>query len=216
MIFKNREHAWKLLGEYLKQNLLIDNPNNWIVLAIPRWGLPVAYRVWKTLNIPVDILVVKKLAPLTLPEYGFWAMAPDWTIIYDKNYMYSLWVNDKDLEFIKSKTLKEINNRIQKYANWKLPNVNWKNVIIIDDWVATWYTAAVAAMWAKNNSAKQIILAIPVCPADINEKLNKFFDKIFCLYSAIYFQAVGQFYKDFHQVEDEEFFEYIKKLNKNT
>jgi putative phosphoribosyl transferase len=212
MIFQNRTHAGIMLGEYLKNNLKIINKNNWLILAIPRWGIPVAYEVWKILNIPISILVVKKLAPFNLPEYWFWAMAPDWSIIYDKNYMYQLWVSEKDLKKIKEKTLNEIKKRIEKYALWKLPNVKWKNVIIIDDWIATWYTAAVAAMWAKNNWANKVILAIPVCPAYINKDIAKNFDKIICLYPAENFQAVWQFYIDFHQITDDEYFDYITRM----
>ncbi len=208
MIFKNREQAWKLLWEYIKRIFKVDDPNKWLVLAIPRWWIPIAWRVSKILNIPMDILVVKKLAPLAFPEYWFWAMDPDGNVLIDTVYMRSLWVDDQQLAMIQSKTINEIARKLEKYAKWKLPDVNWKNVIIVDDGVATGFTVAVAANWAKRHGANKVILAVPVCPADIDLKLNRFFDQIICLSPQQNFQAVWQFYEDFHQVDDEEIKKY--------
>jgi predicted phosphoribosyltransferase len=149
---------------------------------------------------------------LAFPEYGFGAMDPDGQMLIDFPYMESLWVDENQFILIRSKTINEIANKLEKYAGGKVPNVAGKNVIIVDDWVATGFTVAVAANWAKRHGAKKVILAVPVCPADVNYRLQRFFDEIICLSPQQNFQAVWQFYEDFHQVEDEEFFDYLKKL----
>ena len=131
MLFKNRQEAGQLLAEYLEKVLNIENPQNWIILFIPRWGIEIALEVSKKLWIKFAPLVVKKLAPLYMPEYWFWAVDPDGYIIYDRNYMYALGVDDDMLWLIHQKTLEEVKQRVKKYSFGKLPDVNWKNVIIV-------------------------------------------------------------------------------------
>ena len=212
MLFKNRQEAGQLLADYLEKVLNIENPQSWIILFIPRWGIEIALEVSKKLWIKFAPLVVKKLAPLHMPEYWFWAVDPDGYIIYDRNYMYALGVDDDMLWLIHQKTLEEVKQRVKKYSFGKLPDVNWKNVIIVDDWVATWYTAAVAASWAKRHGANKVILASPVCPADIDLRLWKYFDEIYCLYKDPNLRAIWQYYLDFHQIEDDEYFSLLKSI----
>ena len=221
-LFKDRFEAGEKLGKFLKDKLDIKNKDNWIILYIPRWWLPIAINVADILWLKYFPIIVKKLAPLYMEEYWFGAMAPDGNILYDESYMRFLWVDDEQLNSIKQKVFEEIIQRIKKYAFGILPDVKWKNVIIVDDWIATGYTAAVAWLWAKNQGAIKVILAIPVCPGNINwqifwdlqSKLKNYFDEIYCLYPMTDFQAVGQYYQDFHQIEDEEYFSLLRKWRK--
>jgi len=212
MFFKDRYEAWLKLAELIKNKRLYWKDS--LLIAIPRWWLPVAYKIAEELKIPVWILPVKKLAPLAWPEYWFGAMDPDGIYLVDIPYAQALWVDEIQFQQIKSKTLVEIVDKIKKYTNWNLPDVSWKNVIIVDDWVATWFTVAVAADWVRRHWAKKVILAVPVCPSDIWERLKRYFDLIICLSPQQNFQAVWQFYEDFHQVEDSEFLNLRKALEK--
>ncbi len=206
----DRVQAGQILAQFLAQHLNITDNKDWLVIFLPRWGLPVAKEVGKILNIPIYPLIVKKLAPLDMPEYGFGAMDPDGNVVYDESYMNYLWVDTQQFELIKQKVYNEILKRIQKYSNWVLPDVKEKNIILVDDGVATWYTVAAAATWIRNHWAKKIILAVPVCPVNIDTRLSNFFDQIICLYPRQDFQAVGQYYQDFHQIEDDEYFKLLQ------
>jgi predicted phosphoribosyltransferase len=206
-IFKDREEAGKLLGEFLK-SFNFDKENS-IILAIPRGGVPVAYQVSKALNIPFSLVIVKKLAPLSEPEAAFGAIAPDGTVYIDEHLMRYMGVSEEELEIVKEKALSEIKRRIKDYLKNKEPDVKGKDVIIVDDGIATGYTAMVAAMYVKKKGANNVYLAVPVCPADSISRVKKVFDDVFCLHPVeTPFFAVGSYYQDFHQLTDEEMYKF--------
>ncbi len=219
MLFENREEAGDRLAEELEKLNL--NSKETVILAIPRGGVPVAYRVSKKTGIPFSLIVVKKLAPPYNPEAAVGAIAPDGTYMLDENYISA--IPEDTLEQMKKKAMSEIKNRLEKYLNNKLPDVKDKNVIIIDDGIATGYTALVAGKYVKNLGAKSVILAVPVCPSDSIPRVSKVFDSVVCVHrSNDIFFAVGAYYRDFHQLSDDEMFLYLKKaesedlLYKNT
>jgi len=113
---------------------------------------------------------------------------------------------------MKAEAMEEIRKRFDKYLNNKIPDVKDKYVIIVDDGIATGYTALVAGKYAKNLGAKEVILAAPVCPYDSIPRVKETFDKVLCLHRASdMFFAVGTYYIDFHQLSDEEMFSYLRK-----
>lgn len=209
MIFKDRFQAGNLLAEHIK-NLNIDLTNT-VILAIPRGGVPVAYQVAKHLNIPFGLVVTKKLAPFSDPEAAFGAVATDGSFIVDESLKTYMNISQEELEAIKEKAVKEAVEKEKKYIKSK-PNLENKNVIIVDDGIATGYTAIVAAKYIKNQRAKKVILAVPVCPTDSYRRALEHFDDVVCYHKVeSYFFAVGAFYEDFHQVEDQELFQILQK-----
>ena len=212
-IFENREEAGKLLGRLLSQYIekLDLSPNNTIILAIPRGGVPIAYYISKETGIPFSLVITKKIAMPSNPEAAIGAIAPDGTFMLSS---YAYYLSDSQLEEAKRLALKEAIEKKQKYLK-KEPDLKDKNVIIVDDGIATGYTAMVAGMYAKNKGAKNVILAVPVCPEDSINRVKEVFDEIICYEKAdTPFFAVGAFYKDFHQVSDEEVREYEEKAQK--
>lgn len=211
MRFTNREEAGKLLAEQIKKELPDLDKENTIILAIPRGGVPVAYQVAQELNIPFSLIVTKKLAPLSDPEAAFGAIATDGTYIVDSELMKYMGVSQEEFLIVKQKALEEAIKKEKKYISTK-PNINGKDIVVIDDGIATGYTAIVAAMHLRKHGAKKVILAIPVCPADSAKRVLRYFDEIVCYHKvdSLYF-AVGAYYMDFHQVEDDELFDIIQK-----
>ena len=212
MKFKNREEAGKLLAEKVKELNL--PPKDSVILAIPRGGVPVAYQVSKETKIPFSLVVVKKLTLPYDPEAAVGAIAPDGTYVVDPAFFPAV-SEGMLLEEMKQKALEEINKRIQKYLNGKIPDINGKNVIIIDDGLATGYTALVAGLYARNLGAKKLILAVPVCPRDSLQRAYKVYQNVVCyeLVDTPFF-AVGAYYEDFHQLSDEEMFKYLEMAKK--
>ncbi len=210
MMFENREEAGRKLGLYLSNKFF--QKNNTIILAIPRGGVPVAYEMAKILKIPFSLVITKKLAPLKDPEAAFGAIAPDKSTVIDENYMKYMGVSETELNLIKEKALKDMQERIVKYLKSKEPDIKDKDVIIVDDGIATGYTAIAAGIYAKNKGAKNVYLAVPVCPSDSISRVLKYFDDVFCLEKVdTLFFAVGAYYRDFHQISDEEMFSIIEK-----
>ena len=209
-IFENREEAGKLLGRLLSQYIekLGLSPDDTIILAIPRGGVPIAYYISKETGIPFSLIVTKKIAMPSNPEAAIGAIAPDGTFMLSS---YAYYLSDTQLEEAKKIALKEAIEKQRKYLK-REPDLKDKNVIIVDDGIATGYTAMVAGLYAKNKGARKVILAVPVCPEDSINRVKDIFDEVIC-YEKVDtpFFAVGAFYRDFHQVSDEEVKEYEEK-----
>jgi predicted phosphoribosyltransferase len=158
------------------------------------------------------MIITKKLAPKSNPEYGFGAIAPDGTFLISERTIRFMQIPPNELKQIKKNALSEIYRRIEKYMDGKQPDLKNKNVIIIDDGIATGYTAMVAGKYAKNRGATKNILAIPVAPLSSLKEAKEIFDKIVCINTieTLHF-AVGYYYEDFHQISDEEMFEYLQR-----
>jgi len=210
-MFENRQQAGEMLAQYIAKYIYDHqiNPQDVVVAFMPRGGLPIANEVAKVLKVPVFAVLVKKLAPFHKPEYGFGAIAPDGTTFVDNFYMKHLGVNESDLSWIIESTLEKI-KQYQKFKIWDEKIVKDKIVFLVDDGIATGYTAVVASKYLKNLGAKKVILAVPVCPARLSSAVVKEFDDIICLNPIYDFYAVGQGYLDFHQITDEE---YMKMKN---
>lgn len=213
--FNNRTHAGKLLAQKLKESSL--NLKESMLLAIPRGGVPVAYEVARKLNIPFSLIITKKLAPLSNPEFAFGVITPDGTTLINKNYLSYYGINDEELEQIKVRALTQIKNRVQKYQINENIELNRKNTIIIDDGIASGYTAMVAGKYIKRKGSKKTILAIPVAPRNSIKKAKSVFDLTICYQpiETISF-AVGAYYNDFHQVQDEDLYNYICKAKEQN
>ncbi|ACO03287.1 MAG TPA: phosphoribosyltransferase [Persephonella sp.] len=209
MKFRNREEAGKLLAGEIKRNL--EKTEDVVILAIPRGGVPVAYYVSKETGIPFHMVVTKKITPPYEPEAAIGAIAPDGTFMIS-SYAY---LSEKELEEAKKRALEGALEKLKKYSRGEEPYVKDKTVIVVDDGIATGYTAMVAGEYLKKRGAKKVILAVPVCPVDSVERVKKVFDQVICYHKDnTPFFAVGMFYEDFHQVTDDEMFNYIKKAEK--
>jgi len=215
MKYENRKKAGEVLANNIRKEFS-KSIKEFIILAIPRGGVPVAYSVAKELYIPFNLVITKKLAHPNNPEVAIGAIAPDGTYEINERILY-YGVDRENLNELKNNALKKVEARIEKYSKGKQPDVKNKNIFVIDDGIATGYTALVAGKYLKNLGAKKVILAIPVCPEGSIEKVKKVYDELICP-SIIksYSFAVGSYYDDFHQNTDEELFDYIEKAKKNN
>ncbi|TFF84877.1 MAG: phosphoribosyltransferase [Promethearchaeota archaeon] len=215
MKYENRKKAGKVLANKIRKE--IPKPiKEFIILAIPRGGVPVAFSVAKELDIPFNLVITKKLAHPNNPEVAIGAIAADGTYEINERILY-YGVDQENLDKLKNNALEKVETRIKKYSKGKQLDVKNKNIFVIDDGIATGYTALVAGKYLKNLGAKKVILAIPVCPESSIEKVKKVYDELICP-SIIksYSFAVGSYYDDFHQNTDEELFDFIKKAKKNN
>jgi len=205
MIFKDRREAGKKLTYKLKK---YKNKKEVIVLGIPRGGVEVAFEVAKILKVPLSIVVTKKIGHPFESEFAIGAVSPG-------NYIVdNVGGKEAKQEYIK-KTVrgmkKEIKRRYTKYTKGKLPQLKNKIVIVVDDGLATGFTMLAAVKYVKSKNPKKVIVAVPVAAQDSFEKVKKMADELVCLEVPGFFFAVGSFYQEFLQLEDEEVRFYLEE-----
>jgi len=208
MIFKDRKEAGKRLADRLKK---YKNKKDVIVLGIPRGGVEVAFNVAKLLHVKLSIVVTKKIGHPFESEFAIGAVSPG-NYIVDEGYG-----KEAKEDYIK-KTVREMNKEIKRrykeYTKGKLPQLKNKNVIVVDDGLATGYTMLAAVKYVKSKNPKKIIVAVPVAAQDSFEKVKKMADEVICLDVPVFFSAVGSFYQEFEQLEDEEVRFYLEEAKK--
>jgi len=205
MIFKDRHEAGQKLAKKLNK---FKDKKDVIVLGIPRGGVEVAFNVAKLLHVKLSIVVTKKIGHPFESEFAIGAVSPG-NYIVDEGYK-----NKAGEEYIK-KTVREMNKEIKrrykKYTNEKFPELKNKTAIIVDDGLATGYTMLAAVKYARSKNPKKIIVAVPVAARDSFEKVKAIADEVICLQVPIFFSAVGSFYQEFLQLEDEEVKSYLEE-----
>ena len=208
MIFSDRKEAAKELSKVLSD--LIEDSESTIVVGIPRGGVILSYEIARELGIKFSVVVVKKIPSPHDPELGIGAIAQDGTIVINDDLVLELGIGKLYIDEVVKRLKKEINKRLEFYGIEKsnLKKMKGKNVIIVDDGIATGATMEAAIRAIKKNKPRKIIVATPVAQKDVLEKLSKLVDKIVCINEVEMLGAVGMFYIDFAQVDDEE----VKKL----
>ncbi|KAH7716748.1 hypothetical protein AAVH_15841 [Aphelenchoides avenae] len=164
-LFTDRREAGRKLAERL-QHLKSEKP---VVLALPRGGVPLAYEVAKVLEAPLDLLMVRKIGAPGHEEYGVGAVVDGASpqMVLNEEAVRMLHISREYLENTKRRELDEIVRRRAKYLKGHPPiPVEGRTCIVVDDGIATGYTARAALESLKQSGAKRAILAVPVAPED--------------------------------------------------
>jgi predicted phosphoribosyltransferase len=209
MIFADREDAGGKLAVLLRDS--IKEAKEFIILAIPRGGVPVAHVISRELGIPMGVVIVRKLGIPWNPEAAFGSIDPDGRVYVDEHTVRHLGIPESTIREIAEREYEELKRRERVFLPRGYPPMEGKRVIIVDDGIATGYTAVAAGNFARNRGAKEVWLAVPVCPAELGKRIRESFDRVLCLHrdeSPSF--AVGMFYRDFHQMDDEEVLGYLR------
>ena len=200
MIFEGRVDA----GERLAKALLDYTGRDVVVLAIPRGGVIVGEVVARHLGAPLDVVVPRKIGAPGNPELGLGAIAPGVRVLDDR-LIQMLGVSPQYLEQEIVAQEGEIERRMAAYRAGRPPvNVAGKVAVVVDDGVATGGTAVAAVRWARAQGASTVVLAVPVAPGAALGRLRKEADDVVVLAAPEPFFAVGEWYRRFDQVSDEE------------
>ena len=207
MMFRNREEAGRLLAQALVE---YEGRPNLVVLGLPRGGVPVARIVADFLGATMDVFLVRKLGVPWQPELGFGAIAetpradPPVRVI-DQGLVRECGLGPKVIEEIAAREQREIDLRSHLYRGTRsLVDIHGKEVIIVDDGLATGSTMLAAVRALRQQHAKRIVVAVPVGPRDTCDALGREADQVVCLSSPKPFESVGTWYEDFTQVTDSE------------
>jgi putative phosphoribosyl transferase len=210
-LYRDRRDAGRALAARLKE-IDFESP---VVVALPRGGVPVAYEVATELGAPLDIALVRKLGAPDQPELGIGALGEEGTVVVDAGTVRALGVSSAELESAIARERAELERRRARYAPDGDPiDVAGRDVILVDDGIATGVTAAVAARVLKARGAARVIAAVPVSPPGVGEALASYFDAFVSLASPVDFGGVGAWYADFAQTSDDEVVELLRATGK--
>ena len=203
MMFSDRHEAGRRLAERLT-GLRNQHP---VVLALPRGGVPVGFEIARALAAPLDLVLVRKIGVPQQEELAIGAIAdgehPE--LVSDPDLCRRLDVPPGYLETAKATALREIDRRRRAYLGDRAPmDLKGRAAIVVDDGIATGATMLAALRATRRRRPKQLVLAVPVAPSDTLEVLRHEVDQAVCLEMPSEFWAVGQFYDDFPQLQDEE------------
>jgi len=199
VLFRDREEAGKRLAEAVKR----FKGEDVVVLGIPRGGLVVAGEVAKALGAPLDIVVTRKIEAPGEPEYALGAVTQEGDVIMDRQAAESVGASPEYLESQVRKKREEVKERMQRLrGDAPYPRLEGKLVIIVDDGIATGSSVVAAVMSVRKRKPKEIVVAVPVAPADAIETLAEEGAKVVCLETPGLFFAIGEFYRNFDQVDD--------------
>ena len=200
-MFENREEAGRLLAS----KLLSYRAKKAVVLGIPRGGVVVAKIIANVLHLPLDIVVVKKIGAPGNPELAIGSVGPKSTVYWDEDLCQRIGVNKAQKSKLKAQKLNELKEREKTLRQGsKQAFLKKKTAIVVDDGVATGATVMAAALFLRKNKVEKAILAVPVIAQDTLSKVKSYFSEVVYLDAPIEFYAVGQFYREFPQVSDEE------------
>jgi len=202
MIFKDRADAGKILAEKL---LTHANQNDTIVIGLPRGGVIVAFEVAKKLNLPLDVIVSRKIGMPGQSEFAIGAVTADGKEVFDQRTIQSFELERKNLEGIIQAERNETLRRMLIYRPGRADlNLKNKTVILVDDGIATGMTMQATLLSAMAHGAKRIIISVPVIPQDQIKVLQKFSNELVYLAAPVNFAAISAFYQDFTQVNDDQ------------
>lgn len=206
MFFTKRQEA----GEQLAKKLSEYKDRDAIVYALPRGGVVLGFEVAKALHLPLDIVITRKIGHPDNPEYAVCAITESGDAYCNESE--KLLLDQKWLTQEIEKEKREASRRRQVYfGDRKHILAKDKIVIIVDDGIATGLTIFAAIQSLKKEYPKKVIVAVPVAPHDIIVKIKKEVDEVVVLEDAKqYLGAVGAYYRDFPQVNDEEVVELLK------
>jgi putative phosphoribosyl transferase len=200
-MFRNRHEAGVRLGDHLAdRGVEID-----VVQALPRGGVPVAAPVAEKLDVPLDVLVVRKIGCPWQPELAIGALGEGGVRVLNRDLIERLGVTEAEVKQVAERETEVLQARLEAYRGGRTPHVvEGQRVAIVDDGLATGMTARAAIQIMQQRGAAYVLLAVPVGSSRTVRSLAQVADEVVCLETPEDFAAVGQAYADFSQTTDDE------------
>ena len=194
--FRDRAAAGRLLAERVRA-LGLDDP---LVLALPRGGVPVAYEVALALDAPLDVIVARKVGAPGHAEYGIGAVAEGGGVVVSDD----AWLAGGGWERLVAAERAELERRVRRYRGDRpLPDVAGRDVVLVDDGLATGVTAEAALAALRDKGPRRLVLAVPVTSRQAAARLAALAEVTY-VSAPEPFRAVGEWYETFGQTTDEE------------
>ncbi|PRB80234.1 phosphoribosyl transferase [Pseudomonas sp. MYb185] len=182
------------------------------LLALPRGGVPVAAEIASALQLPLDILLVRKLGIPGHEEFAMGAIASGGSCYLDRDVIGELNISAGQVEATLQREQAELQRRSQVYRGSRAePDLQGCDVILVDDGLATGATMRAAIDAVRAGGAQTVVVAVPVVAAETCRQLEVLVDRLVCPHRLEFFRGVGLWYADFQQVSDEEVIELLQR-----
>jgi putative phosphoribosyl transferase len=205
MRFKDRDDAAVQLLPYLDK---YKNEGG-IVLAVPRGGVPIGYHIAKRYNLPLELLMTKKIGHPLSEEFAIGAVSMEDYIVDEGHNIPESYIKEKVIQIRDS-----LRKRYKKFMGDHQPvDMENKTVIVVDDGIATGNTILAAIKMLRKKKPRKIVVVSPVASTSAAQKIKAQVDDFICLYMPETFYGVGLYYEDFSQVSDEEVIRLLRETN---
>jgi putative phosphoribosyl transferase len=210
-LFFDRYDAGKQLAKKLKSYSNSDA----VVLALPRGGVLVGYEIATHLHLPLDVIITRKIGHPLNREVAVCAITEDGRRVCDDGGLYGL--DESWIAYEVAVAMDEAVRRRKLFGADRAVSLAHKTVIVTDDGIATGLTMKAALLMIRSQKPKKIVLAIPVCPAEVLQEFRDQVDEIVRLDSGANFRgAVGAYYTHFPEVYDTEVIACLKSSKKTA
>lgn len=208
MRFKDRKEAGARLAEALAHRKIEANA---VVLGLPRGGIPVGYEIARRLHLQLDFLNIRKLGVPWQPEVAMGAVGEDGIPHLNSELVRSLAITSNQIKRVRDLELSVIRERKKAYRGYApTADLQGRQVILVDDGIATGATMDLAIEMVRTAGARSLIMAIPAGPEGTTAKYEDMVDHCICLHEPADFNYVGQFYRNFDPVTDDEVCELLR------
>lgn len=203
-MFRDRTDGGEQLADLLREEgVTVD-----VVLAIPRGGLPVGRAVADALGAPLDVVAARKMGAPDNPELAIGAVGASGAVWMNEDLLDSLAVNEEYVEGERERQAEAAQEKLDRYRGGQ-PDLSGKDVLVVDDGVATGATMIACVREARAADAARVLVGVPVGSPRSVEELREEADAVYAVETPRNFGAVGQFYRVFDQVTDEEAMTYL-------
>ena len=197
MKFENREDA----GLQLSTLLLEKKIDADYIITMPRGGIPVGLAMTKILHLPLKLIFVRKLGHPINREYAIGAVTEKNTLVHNGVFVKEQHAEITSLVEKERKRIREMKFKFKHELDFQA--IKQKNIILVDDGIATGTCIELAIKELRTNGVKKITVASPVCPFNTYQHLKKFADETICCVVAQQFTGISAYYHDFDQLSDE-------------
>lgn len=206
-MFRNREEAGRILADKLSH---YRNDPTAVILALPRGGVAVGYQLSLALHLPLDVFMTRKIGAPGNPEYAIGAVAETGSCSLNQEAVNSFGLSQHELDRLIHVQEKEIARRKDLYRQGRsLPQLTGRTVLLVDDGIATGSTFMASALAIRSLQPRRLVGVIPVGPSSTIREVRSHVDELVMLMTPEPFEAVGNFFVDFTQVEDRDVIQYL-------
>jgi putative phosphoribosyl transferase len=206
-MFRNREEAGRILAGKLSQ---YRNDPTALILALPRGGVTVGYQLSLALHVPLDVFLTRKIGAPGNPEYAIGAVVETGSHYLNQEAVSSFGLPRHELDRLIHVQVEEIARRKDLYRQGRpIPELTSRTVLLVDDGIATGSTFLASALAIRGSQPRRLVGVIPVGPPSTIREVRAHVDELVILMTPEPFEAVGNFFVDFTQVEDRDVVEYL-------
>ena len=206
-MFRNRDEAGRILANELSH---YRNDPTALILALPRGGVAVGYQLSLALHLPLDVFMTRKIGAPGNLEYAIGAVAETGSCSLNQEAVNSFGLSQYELNRLIHLQEKEIDRRKNLYRQGRpLPQLTGRTVLLVDDGIATGATFMASALAIRSLQPRLLVGVIPVGPPSTIREVRAHVDELVVLMTPEPFEAVGNFFVDFTQVEDRDVIQYL-------